>query len=237
MEVRAVAKFVRVQPRKVRLVAAEVRGEPAVMSAHKLRFHPSKGAFVLRKVLVSAISNAIENNGAIAENLRIARIEVDEGPRLKRIEQRAMGRGNRIVKRMSHITVVVEDYEPAAKVKPHGTKAKARPKFEAPKKGKKQAEKADAAAAVEPEATETTVATEPATIETPEVEPVETIEVVEATDTTPEPEVGTAAVTEEPSMVESSEQTTLEATGLTDVDEAIAEIEGAPGNQPEDKKD
>lgn len=230
MEVRAVAKFVRVQPRKVRLVAAEVRGEPAVMSAHKLRFHPSKGAFVLRKVLVSAISNAIENNGAIAENLRIARIEVDEGPRLKRIEQRAMGRGNRIVKRMSHITVVVEDYEPAAKVKPHGTKAKARPKFEAPKKGKKQAEKTEAAVAVEPEASETTVVTD-------EVELVETTEVVEATDTTPEPEVGTAAVTEEPSMVENSELTTLEATGLTDVDEAIAEIESAPGNQPEDKKD
>lgn len=201
-----------------------------MMSAHKLRFHPSKGAFVLRKVLVSAISNAIENNGAIAENLRIARIEVDEGPRLKRIEQRAMGRGNRIVKRMSHITVVVEDYEPAAKVKPHGTKAKARPKFEAPKKGKKQAEKTEAAVAVEPEASETTVVTD-------EVELVETTEVVEATDTTPEPEVGTAAVTEEPSMVENSELTTLEATGLTDVDEAIAEIESAPGNQPEDKKD
>lgn len=217
-----------------------------MMSAHRLRFHPSKGAFVLRKVLVSAISNAIENNGAIAENLRIARIQVDEGPRLKRIEQRAMGRGNRILKRMSHITVVVEDYQPADKVKPHGTKAKARPKFDAPKKGKKQADKAAEAAAPITEETvvETTEVVETAPAETPEVETVETVvettETVQATDETPaepEPETGASAVTEEPSMVENSEQTTLEATGLTDIDEAIAEIEGAPGNQPEDKKE
>lgn len=151
MEVRAVAKFVRVQPRKVRLVAAEVRGEPAVMSAHKLRFHPSKGAFCLRKVLVSAIANASENNGIAPENLRISRIQVDEGPRLKRVEQRAMGRGNRILKRMSHITVVVEDFEPAGAVKPHGTQAKPRPKFGEAKKGKKGAAKADKPVAVEPE--------------------------------------------------------------------------------------
>lgn len=208
------------------------------MSAHKLRFHPSKGAFVLRKVLVSAISNAIENNGAIAENLRIARIQVDEGPRLKRIEQRAMGRGNRIVKKMSHITVVVEDYQPAPDVKPHGTKAKARPKFDAPKKGKKQPEKTETAVA-EPEApVEATEATE-----TEVVESVELTITAESTDTPqpaeaePEVEVGVAEVTEEPSMIENSEQRTLEAEGLSDVEEAIAEIEGAPGNQPEEKKD
>lgn len=208
------------------------------MSAHKLRFHPSKGAFVLRKVLVSAISNAIENNGAIAENLRIARIQVDEGPRLKRIEQRAMGRGNRIVKKMSHITVVVEDYQPAPDVKPHGTKAKARPKFDAPKKGKKQPEKTETAVA-EPEApVEATEATETEVVES--VEPTIT---AESTDTPqpaeaePEVEVGVAEVTEEPSMIENSEQRTLEAEGLSDVEEAIAEIEGAPGNQPEEKKD
>lgn len=140
MEVRAIAKFLRVQPRKVRLVANEVKGEPAVMSAHKLQYHPSKGARLLRKVLVSAIANAVENNRISPENLRIARINVDEGPRLKRISQRAQGRGNRIHKKMSHITVVLEDFEPAAEIKPHGTKAKARPKFDAPKKSAKKAE-------------------------------------------------------------------------------------------------
>jgi len=62
---------------------------------------------------------------------------VDEGPRLKRIEQRAMGRGNRIVKKSSHITVVVSDVEDQQVVKAHGTKAKPRPTFGAPSRGKK----------------------------------------------------------------------------------------------------
>lgn len=150
MEVRAVAKYVRVQPRKVRIVAAKIKGQPAVQSAHQLRFHPSKGASMLRKVLISAIANAVENHKANAEALRIATISVDEGPRLKRIQARAQGRANRIIKKTSHITVVVEDYEPAAKIKPHGTKAKARPKFEAPKKSKKPAEPKTEEAVAEP---------------------------------------------------------------------------------------
>lgn len=141
MEVRAVAKFVRVQPRKVRQVAREVRGKSAVGMAQKLQFHPSKGAFVLRKVLVSAISNAEANHGLRSEGLNIKEIRVDEGPRLKRIQPRAMGRANRIVKRMSHITVVVEDGEEMVAVKPHGTKAKARPSLA--KAGKKKAKKSD----------------------------------------------------------------------------------------------
>ncbi|MBL8088598.1 MAG: 50S ribosomal protein L22 [Chthonomonas sp.] len=160
MEVRAVAKYVKVQPRKVRLVANEIKGGPAVMSAHKLQYHPSKGAKLLRKVLVSAIANAIENNGAQADALRIARISIDEGPRMKRVSQRAQGRGNRILKKTSHITVVLEDFEPAAEVKPHGTKAKPRPKFEAPKKSKKAEPKASAPAAEETPAVEEEVKTE-----------------------------------------------------------------------------
>jgi large subunit ribosomal protein L22 len=140
MEVRAVAKYVRVQPRKVRLVAAEIKGSPAAMSAHKLQYHPSKGALMLRKVLVSAIANAMENHKVPLENLRVARISVDEGPRLKRITQRAQGRANRIHKKTSHITVVLEDYAGEQEVKAHGTKAKPRPKFEAPKKVAKKVE-------------------------------------------------------------------------------------------------
>ncbi len=136
MEVRAVAKYVRVQPRKVRIVADQVNGHPAAWAAAKLRFHPSKGASTLRKVLVSAMANAAENNGISADALRIRSISVDEGPRLKRITQKAMGRGARILKKTSHITVVLEDYEPTAPQKAHGTKAKPRPKFEAPKKAK-----------------------------------------------------------------------------------------------------
>lgn len=127
MEVRAVGKYVRVQPRKVRIVADEVRGAYAAHAAALLRYHPSKGAFALRKVLVSAMANAAENHGVPPEALRIRTIQIDEGPRLKRLRARAMGRGNRILKKTSHITVIVEDAEPVAAVKAHGTKPKARP--------------------------------------------------------------------------------------------------------------
>jgi len=150
MEVRAIAKYVRVQPRKVRIIADEVRGKDANYTASLLRYHPSKGARALRKVLVSAMANAQENHGLSADGLRIAEIRVDEGPRLKRIQARAQGRANRIIKKTSHITVVVEDYEPAAKVKPHGTKAKPRPTFAAPKSGGKKAKAAKPEKAVEP---------------------------------------------------------------------------------------
>jgi len=136
MEVKAVAKYLRAQPRKIRIVARHIVGKPAVASAHSLNFHPSEGAAFLRKVLISAIANAQENHGVGANDLRIARIMIDEGPKIKRMTQKAQGRGARIVKKTSHITVVVEEYTPAAEVKPHGTKAKPRPKFEAPKKAK-----------------------------------------------------------------------------------------------------
>jgi len=139
MEVRAIAKYVRVQPRKVRIIADEVRGKTAVQAAGLLRYHPSKGAKALRKVLVSAVANAVENNGLAPEQLRIATIMVDEGPRLKRIQARAMGRANRIIKKTSHITVVVEDFEAVAPVKPHGTKPKPRPTFDQPGRRRKGA--------------------------------------------------------------------------------------------------
>lgn len=136
MEAKATAKYIRVQPRKVRIVAAEVKGKPAIAAANTLQFHPSKGAFHLRKVLVSAIANAETNLGVPGNVLKISYIMVDEGPRLKRVTQKAMGRGARIVKKTSHITVVLSELEAGKDIKPHGTKAKARPKFEAPKKAK-----------------------------------------------------------------------------------------------------
>jgi large subunit ribosomal protein L22 len=139
MEVRATAKYLRVQPRKVRIIADEVKGMPAAFAAHKLRYHTSKSAKLLRKVLINAMANAAENHNLSVEELKIARIEVNEGPRTKRIQARAMGRANRIVKKTSHITVVVEDVEAKPAVKEHGTKAKARPTFAAVK-GKKKAE-------------------------------------------------------------------------------------------------
>lgn len=134
MEVKAVTKYVRVQPRKVRIVADEVRGKSAVYTAHQLRFHPSKAATLLRKTLISAIHNAVNNHGMPVEDLKITKIMIDEGPRMKRLRARAMGRGYRIIKKTSHITVIVDQGEPEAAVRPHGTKAKPRPTFAAPKK-------------------------------------------------------------------------------------------------------
>lgn len=139
MEVRAVAKYVKVQPRKVRVVAAEVKGSPAVMSFHQLRFHRSKSALVLRKVLASAIANAENNYGLAPESLRIKSVAIDQGPMQKRMDAKAMGRGVRIRRKTAHITVIVEDYAAEAETKGTG-KAKPRPKFEAPKKAKKAAE-------------------------------------------------------------------------------------------------
>ncbi len=152
----------RVQPRKVRIIADQVRGRNAVHAAALLQYHTSKGARLLRKILISAMANAEENHGISRETLNIQTIMVDEGPRLKRMQARAMGRGNRIVKKTSHITVVVEDVEQPKAVKPHGTKAKPRPTFAAakPKKGKKAEEakvEAVAAPVVEEEVIETPV--------------------------------------------------------------------------------
>lgn len=156
MEVRAVAKFVRVQPRKVRQVAREVRGKPALRTADLLRFHPGKGAEVLRKVIMSAVANAQENHGADPDSLSICEIQINEGPRIKRIRPRAMGRASAIVKRTSHIMVVVEETEQRPAVKPHGTKPKPRPGFEKPKAKKKTAKpKEEASATEEPTESET----------------------------------------------------------------------------------
>jgi large subunit ribosomal protein L22 len=143
MEVTATAKYLRVQPRKVRIIADEVRGMNATFAAHKLRYHTSKSAKLLRKVLINAMANAAENHNLSADELKIARIEVNEGPRIKRIQPRAMGRANRIVKKTSHITVIVEDFEPQAAVKAHGTKAKPRPTFGVVKSKKKAEPKAE----------------------------------------------------------------------------------------------
>lgn len=159
MEVRAVAKFVRVQPRKVRIVADEVRGSLAQKTVDILQFHPSKGAFFLRKVIASAVANAVENDGADPRQLKIVRIQVDEGPVLKRITQRSMGRGNRINKKMSHITVVVDEAEESDLTPRKEGKAKPRPTL-APKKAK--GKKAAAAPVAEEVKVEAPVAVEEA---------------------------------------------------------------------------
>ena len=99
----------RISPQKCRLVADTVRGKPVGQALAILRFMPKKGAELVRKVLESAIANAEHNHGADIDELTVSRIEIDTAATLKRFGARAKGRGARIVKRNSHIKIIVAD--------------------------------------------------------------------------------------------------------------------------------
>lgn len=109
MEVGAKLRYARISPQKCRLVADQVRGLPVERALQELTFSPKRAAGLVRKVLESAIANAEHNEGADIDELKVSRIFIDEGPTLKRLRARAKGRANRILKRTSHITVVVAD--------------------------------------------------------------------------------------------------------------------------------
>ena len=107
MEAKAILRTTRISPQKARLVADQVRGLPVARALNLLKFSDKKAAQIIYKVIFSATSNAENNNGADVEELKVASIMVDEGPVLKRFMARAKGRGTRISKRTSHISVVV----------------------------------------------------------------------------------------------------------------------------------
>jgi large subunit ribosomal protein L22 len=113
MEARAVARHVRVSPRKARLVVDMIRGKSASEASTILQFTPKGAAEVVGKVLASAVANAEHNLKIKPDTLYVAQAFVDEGPTLKRIRPRAMGRAFRIRKRTSHVTVVVKQREEA----------------------------------------------------------------------------------------------------------------------------
>ena len=105
--VNASARFVRVAPRKVRLVADQVRGLPLEDALPLLRFSTRGAAQDIRKLLESAAANAETNHDLVADDLLIKDIHVDEGPTLRRYRPRALGRATRINKRTSHIVVAL----------------------------------------------------------------------------------------------------------------------------------
>ena len=109
MEAIAKHRFARISPQKARLVADQLRGKPVAQALEILHFSNKKAAELIKKVLESAIANAEHNEGADIDNLNVAKIFVVEGPTMKRIMPRAKGRADRILKRSSHITVVVAD--------------------------------------------------------------------------------------------------------------------------------
>lgn len=111
MEARAVAKYIRLSPKKVHLVARMIRGKRVKEAQALLRFVPNRAARVLEKALNSAVANAENNYDLDRENLVVARAFADEGPTMKRLMPRARGRADVIARRSSHVTVVVAEPE------------------------------------------------------------------------------------------------------------------------------
>jgi len=122
LEARAVEKYMRISPRKVKLVIDLVRDKKVEDAVNILSFTPKKAAELVRKAINSAASNAVENHGMEEDGLFISKIYVNEGPILKRFRPRARGRATRIRKRTSHITVIVSDGKEEEE-QTHGTKS------------------------------------------------------------------------------------------------------------------
>ncbi len=113
MEVKAVSKYVRVSPRKARVVVDLVRGKSVEQAREILAFTNRGIAETVEKTLNSAVANAEHNNHLNAASLVVKRAFVDEGPTLKRIRPRAKGSASRVNKRTSNITIIVAPREEA----------------------------------------------------------------------------------------------------------------------------
>ncbi len=109
MRTQSSLKHARISAQKVRLVADQIRGKNVERALELVEFSNKKASNIIKKILDSAIANAEHNEGADIDELKVAEITVDEGPTMKRLRARAKGRANRILKRTSHITVVVAD--------------------------------------------------------------------------------------------------------------------------------
>ena len=108
MEAKATMKYVRTSPRKMRRTVDLIRGQHVEEARRILRLSTLGASRDLEKLLNSAVANAEQRPGVIAENLMISKAWVDEGPTLRRYRPRAYGRASRVRKRTSHVTVVVE---------------------------------------------------------------------------------------------------------------------------------
>src|SRR2546430_74775 len=164
----ATAKFLRVPPRKARLVIDAVRGKYVSDALAILKFVPNFAARAIEDVIQSAVANAESGrpnseatgkpmNPLLTENLRLVRAFVDEGPRIKRLQPRAQGRAYRILKRMCHISVIVEEVAPKprkiAKPKAAGRRAQPASAKPAAKPAAKKPVEETKAAVAEPEIT------------------------------------------------------------------------------------
>src|SRR5881628_3615232 len=111
MEACAITKFVRVSPRKVRLVVDQIRGRGVEEALNVLKFVPKRSAGIIAKTLRTAVANAENTQSVDVDRLFVKQVTVDEGGMAKRFMPRAQGRATRIRKRLSHITVVLDEAE------------------------------------------------------------------------------------------------------------------------------
>jgi len=109
MEVRAMSKYVRISPRKVHILIGAVKGKPVEDGLNILKFMPQKAAYIIEKIIRSAVANADQYPDIDVDSLVIRNIIADQGPTLKRFKARARGRGSRILKRTAHITVILAE--------------------------------------------------------------------------------------------------------------------------------
>ena len=114
MEVRALTKYVRMSPMKVRQVTRQIQGLPAADAADLLKFIPRKSARLVAKTLNSAIANAENNHNLSSSSLVVAKAVADEGPAFKRYKPAARGSAHPIRKRTTHITIVLAERQEAA---------------------------------------------------------------------------------------------------------------------------
>lgn len=111
MEARAVLKYARISSRKVKIVLDLIRNKPVGVAMGILKNTPKSASAILEKLLASAIANAVNNNGMDINKLYVSECFATQGPTLKRVRPRAQGRAFRILKRTSHITLVVKEVE------------------------------------------------------------------------------------------------------------------------------
>jgi large subunit ribosomal protein L22 len=109
MEVKAVAKYIRISPQKIRKLIDAVKGKPVEEGLNILKFMPQKAASIVEKTIRSAVANADQYPDMDVDSLVIQNITADQGPTLKRFKARARGRGTRILKRTAHITVILSE--------------------------------------------------------------------------------------------------------------------------------
>lgn len=109
METIARLRYARITPRKARLVGDLCKGLPVAKAGFQLEYTDKKAGAILHKLLKSAVANAREKGGIDVDNLYVKRVEVGDAPMLKRFMPRAMGRATKIRKKMSHVTMILDE--------------------------------------------------------------------------------------------------------------------------------